>query len=129
MIDVVLQLIIFFMYTSQMAQMSRTLLDLPEEAGEEATATDTGPLVVDLDAAGRILVDREPVTLDGLSALVVGEISKAGGDATKVELLIRADRNAAAAHLNDLARRLRDLGVGSWKLGTMEPRESAGGAP
>ncbi|MCH8037092.1 MAG: biopolymer transporter ExbD, partial [Proteobacteria bacterium] len=38
MIDVVFQLMIFFMYTAQFAQVTRTAIDLPDEAGEEQVA-------------------------------------------------------------------------------------------
>ncbi len=125
MIDVVLQLIIFFMYASQMAQMSRTLLDLPEEAGEGRRAVTTGVLVVDLDASGTIFVDREAVDLSRLRGLVLAELEKVGGDTSKVDLLVRADRRCPSGALNDLATHLKDLGVQTWRLGTLEPRGGA----
>ena len=36
MIDIVFQLLIFFLVTSQMAEQTRTELDLPREKGEES---------------------------------------------------------------------------------------------
>ena len=35
MIDIVFQLLIFFLVTAQMAQQTRATLDLPKEKGEE----------------------------------------------------------------------------------------------
>ncbi len=44
-----------------------------------------------------------------------------GGDPARVDLVIRADRAASAAALNDLAQRLVGLEVRSWKLATESP--------
>ena len=38
MIDIVFQLLIFFLTTAQLAQFSRAAMDLPQEAGEETEA-------------------------------------------------------------------------------------------
>jgi biopolymer transport protein ExbD len=119
MIDVVFQLIIFFMYTAQFSQVSRTAIDLPEQPGERG-AIAPAALVVDLNADGVFLVEQSPVTLDELIARLEAEIRRAGAEG--VELLVRADRNSPAANINQLAERLAESGVRSWKLGTIERR-------
>ncbi|MFG0286038.1 MAG: ExbD/TolR family protein [Phycisphaerales bacterium JB039] len=119
MIDVTLQLIIFFMYTAQFSQVSRTPIDLPEQPGE-SDALDPSALVVDVDASGQFLVEQAPLTLDALMARLEAEIRAAGPGG--VDLLVRADRNSSAANINQLAERLAASGVRSWKLGTIERR-------
>lgn len=116
MIDVVFQLIIFFMYTAQFSQVSRTAIDLPEQPGEGDELAPTA-IVVDLSAEGAFLVEQEPVTLNELIALLEAEVHRAGEDS--VELLVRADQSSPAANLNQLAERLAETGVRSWKLGTI----------
>lgn len=116
MIDVVFQLIIFFMYTAQFSQVSRTAIDLPEQPGEGDDLAPTA-IVVDLNAEGAFLVEQEPVTLNELIALLEAEVRRAGEDS--VELLVRADQSSPAANLNQLAERLAETGVRSWKLGTI----------
>eukprot|EP00913_Durusdinium_trenchii_P006276 g5888.t1 len=77
MIDVVLQLIIFFMFTSQFGELARTLVDLPREAGQEDVAPKP-TLAVDLTREGVILLEREAITLDGLAQMARLEIERAG---------------------------------------------------
>ncbi len=118
MIDVVLQLIIFFMFTSQFGQVTRSDVELPREAGEEEPETERPTLVIDLSAAGVLLVEARPMTVERVSRLVSIEVERVGGRAELVDVLIRADRRAPAARLNELATRLSELGVRRWRLGT-----------
>ncbi len=120
MIDVVLQLIIFFLFTSQFSQLIRSPIDLPEQPGEKNAAVASGLVVVDVRQDGTILIANEPVSLDGAVRILQAEIAKRGGDSAAVELLIRADRAARAATVNDLVDRLAALGVRRWQVGTAE---------
>jgi len=129
MIDVVFQLIIFFMYTSQFAQMSRTPINLPEEAGESGETADPSALVIDVRGDGSFVVDGQDVDLDRLARMVLVEINKAKDDAAGLDVLIRADRTCPSAHINAIARELADIGVRSWKLGTIDPTRGAGSEP
>lgn len=122
MIDVVLQLIIFFMYTSQFAMLARTPIDLPEEKGDESDAPEKGAVVVDVLSDGSYLVETQAIDLNGLSELVRVEIQLAGGDTDEVRVLVRPDRNVPAASVNALALRLSEMGVSNWAIGTAEPR-------
>lgn len=126
MIDVVLQLIIFFMFTSQFGELARTEIDLPRETGQEAEA-EKASLVIDLTGTGEILVEREPMTLEGVAFLIESEIRRAG-DAEMVSVRVRPDRACRAAHLNRLMNRLAQLGVRRWSIGTID-EPVGGGAP
>lgn len=116
MIDVVLQLIIFFMFTSQFGQISRTPVDLPVEPGEGAAEAHPS-LVVDITEAGAYVVDAKPLTFDRVVALVENEIARSGG-AQRVVVLVRPDRHATAAALNRLAEELARRGVRRWSMAT-----------
>lgn len=118
MIDVVLQLIIFFMYTSQFTSMTRTPLDLPKEAGDQSEAVEQTSIVVDVRADGQLIVEGQEVDLARVADMVLVEIDRAGGSPAATDLLIRADRSAPAAYVNRLATELAALGVRSWKLAT-----------
>lgn len=117
MIDVTLQLIIFFMYTAQFSQISRTPIDLPRQAGEDQ-ALAPAALVVDVDIDGQFIVEQTAVTLDQLMARLETEVERAGPEG--VQLLVRAHRDGPAANINQLAERLSAAGIRSWKLGTLE---------
>ncbi|MCA9299331.1 MAG: biopolymer transporter ExbD, partial [Phycisphaerales bacterium] len=97
MIDVVLQLIIFFMFTSQFGQISRTPVDLPVEKGEQTPETNPS-LVIDITREGAYIVDARPLAFDRVIAVVEREIKRHGGP-EGVVLLIRPDKNATASAL------------------------------
>jgi biopolymer transport protein ExbD len=122
MIDVVLQLIIFFMYTSQFTRMTRTPLELPAEVGETGEGTGQTSIVVDVTREGGLIVEGQTVDAARLISMVRVEIDKAGGDGSKVDLLIRADRLCPSGHINRLAEELTRHGLRTWKLGTAEVR-------
>jgi biopolymer transport protein ExbD len=119
MIDVVLQLIIFFLYTAHFSSMTRAPVDLPKEKGEEQVEVGAGAIVIDIKGDGQMVMEREAVTLAEIEAMVLVEIERAGG-ASHVEVLVRSDRNVPASAINDLARRLGQLGVRNWRLGTAD---------
>ncbi len=128
MIDVVMQLIIFFMFSSQFAQVLRSQIDLPEEPGEkEQAASDEGTLIIDVQADGSLIVAGETVTRQRLAEMIGAEIAEAGGQAGGVRVLVRADRAAPARHINAIAADLSRLGVRGWRLGTSRPPESGSG--
>ncbi len=126
MIDVVFQLIIFFLYTSQFTTLVRTPLDLPEERGDPLSAERPAMVVLDIAPDGTMLIEREPVDLARFASVVRAEINQAGGDASQVTVLVRADRSLDAAHANRVASTLSSLGVRGWRLATEAP---AGGGP
>jgi biopolymer transport protein ExbD len=116
MIDVVLQLIIFFMYTSHTIALTRTPIPLPDEPGERLRA-DPAAIVVDVDEAGRYFVERQRQTLAEVMGKVRAELP-ATGDGASIRLLVRAHRDAPARGVNTLAAALAEIGVRDWRLAT-----------
>jgi len=124
MIDVVLQLIIFFMLTSRFGDLRRTEIDLPKQPGDHTQAKREPALIIDLTGDGRMLVDSRSVSLVELERLTQAGLASAG-ETEPFDVLIRPDRNAPAQDLDRVLSRLAAVGVRSWKLGTVEP----GGEP
>lgn len=120
MVDVVFLLIIFFLTTSSLVELTRERMELPEQPGEEAESETPG-LVVNINRVGDLIVEREVVSLDQLMSMVAAEIRKEGGNPARVDLLVRADRDASLEVVNDVAERLAGLGLRSWRLGTHVP--------
>ena len=118
MIDVVFLLIVFFMATAQFAKMTKADIDLPREQGEAERSAASSSVVVNVSASGELIVDGDAYSMDRVVAMVRVELNHAGGDASAVDLLIRADRSAPASIINTLADRLVGAGVRSWRLGT-----------
>ena len=131
MIDVVLQLIIFFLFTSQFGELVRTEIDLPEEPGESTPVAEGPSLIIDIAADGTYLMASEPRTLADIEAIARGEISITG-DPILVSVLIRPDRAGPAIHLNDLTQTLAQLGIRQASIGTVTPSagpSAVGGQP
>ena len=123
MIDVVFLLIIFFMTTAQVAQLTRTEIDLPQEKGEQRTAPDEAGLVINITGGGEVIVASRTVDWEELESIVRSELGETPDrSAHQVKLLLRADRNAAAVHLNRVVGMLESLGIGEARLATEVPR-------
>lgn len=116
MIDVVLQLILFFMYTAQFHQVARTPIDLPSEAGDADSVEVTGGVIIDVRADGAVLIEREVISLDRMAGIIQAESKAAGPEGLSV--LVRADQSAAMSHVNAVVDRLATLGVRTWRLAT-----------
>ncbi len=123
MIDVVFLLIIFFMTTAQVARLTHTEIDLPQEKGEQHAIPDESGLVINITGQGEIVVAGRTVGLSELEGIVRGELRKQPQrPAQELKLLLRADRTATAAHLNRVVNLLESLGVGAARLATEVPR-------
>ena len=123
MIDVVFLLIIFFMTTAQVAQLTRTEIDLPLERGDQQATPDEAGLVINITVSGEIIVASRIVGLAELEGIVLSEIRKdPQRPADQLKLLLRADRAVAALYLNRVVRLLESLGVGAARLATEVPR-------
>lgn len=119
MIDVVFQLIIFFMFTSQFGELRRTEIDLPREQGEQEPETIESAMIIDITAVGDYLFESKPVSVLEIERLAARGI--ATQDPSKpFDVLVRPDRNAPAVHLDRLLMRLSQVGVQRWKLATVE---------
>lgn len=121
MIDIVFQLLIFFLVTAQMAEQTRAKLNLPEERGEDSVEREQAGLTVNVLADGRIVVNDAEVSLDALDALV-DEAIKAAGGADRLKPLVRADRDCDAARLNEVFQRLGSRGLSAIRLATERGR-------
>ncbi|MBO6739336.1 MAG: biopolymer transporter ExbD [Phycisphaerales bacterium] len=119
MIDVVFQLIIFFMFTSQFGELRRTDIDLPKEQGEEETEKQQASMIIDLTLDGQYLFESKPMSLIEIERIAAtGVASQPEGE--PFDVLVRPDRNAPAVYLDRLLMRLSGVGVRRWKLATVD---------
>jgi biopolymer transport protein ExbD len=126
LVDVVFLLIIFFLTTSSLVEMTRTHVDLPQEPGEsEADAASPG-LVLNLTADGSFVVENNTLDLERAVQMVAAEVERAG-NAEAVDVLLRGDQAASMVHVNALVERLIELGVTRFRIGTQVPRGGTGG--
>jgi biopolymer transport protein ExbD len=115
MVDVVLLLVVFFMLTTQFARTQQSPLELPPQPGEKVRQAARHSIVIDMARDGRLMVLGATVDLQSLAEDVQQQRSIAGPG---LEIIVRADRTASAAHLNALAEALASAGVRHWQLAT-----------
>lgn len=119
MVDVVFLLIIFFLTTSSLIEITRADVDLPQEEGEDEAARRERGTVINITRNGTIIVSQQRLTQDELAARL-----RAAARSTDepLDIVVRADREADLLHVNRVAEMLSDLGVRSWRLATEVPR-------
>ena len=121
LIDIVFQLLIFFLVTAQMAEVTRAQLDLPKEKGEEAGDSDKAGLTINVLADGSVVVADETLSEAAIDRAIEAAIDAAGG-ADMLKPLVRADRNCDAERLNEVFRRLSSHGLAAIRLATERGR-------
>lgn len=117
--DVAFLIIIFFMFSTHFARTQQSPMDLPQQRGLTAPEAALAQVVLEISKDGQLsLMGGGRLTLEEAVRAAGGAAGSAGGRAPTAELLIRADRNAAAGHVNRLAAALARAGVRNWKLAT-----------
>lgn len=124
LVDVVFLLIVFFLTTSSLAEVTRVRLDLPVQAGEGAGRGGAATVVVNIASDGVYIVDRRARSLEGVLAMVRAESATTEGP---LDVVVRADRGAPGSALNALATGLADAGIERWRLATEVPGPLGGG--
>ena len=118
MIDIVFQLLIFFLVTAQLSQYSRADLDLPQEAGEKTDAAAEAGLIINVLADGTFEIASAEVTIEEIRSLAIdlARESEMKGDTARP--LVRADRNAPTASLNKILSTLQKAGIPAVRIAT-----------
>ena len=118
MIDIVFLLLIFFLWTMQLVQDSRMELDLPREQGEQVELTEQAGLILNLLSDGTIIEGDEEISLERLKVLALSVVDSTDSRSGSLRPLIRADRNAPTARLNQVMSVLRQSGLSGIRLAT-----------
>ena len=118
MIDIVFQLLIFFLVTAQLSQHSRADLDLPEEAGEKVDDQSEAGLIINVLASGELEVAGEILDFDGLRLLAIEVQTTSELDGKAARPLVRVDRNAPTAALNRVLSTLQKAGIPAVRIAT-----------
>ena len=118
MIDIVFQLLIFFLVTAQLSQHSRADLELPQEAGETIEETMEAGLIVNVLASGDIEIAGDLVTIEDFDRTARALVAEAGDSISTLRPMVRADRRAPTAALNRVLSTLQKAGVPSVRIAT-----------
>ena len=108
MIDIVFLLIIFFMTVTQVSEVNREQLQLPNLKG----STDQKPTTITINVTedGEIRVAGNTFNIANVVALVENERTRLG-DARLLTIVLRVDERGTSAVTNEIVRTLRELGI------------------
>lgn len=124
MIDIVFQLIVFFLVASHLAQQETQLaLALPDaQTGRPVADTSTRRVLVNVQSSGELLLSGEPVSADDLQQRIGVEARSHGAD---VEVRIRADRRVPYRVIEPILTACTQAGI--WKVTFAVVRDEAAG--
>ena len=109
MIDVVFLLLIFFMTVSQVSQINRLRLELPQQQGTMDQSQTS--LTINVGEDGALFVGADATSLAGLVERVVEQLANVEQDPQRLSVVIRADKRAASRAVNQAVGALSRLGV------------------
>jgi biopolymer transport protein ExbD len=115
MIDVVFQLLIFFMTCTQVSEANREALELPQQSGSRDQTR--GDITINIRADGSIYLSGEPANVAEIITLCGEEVERShGGDWEQLTVVIRTDRHSECRPVNELITAFTKLGVRNVRL-------------
>ena len=116
MIDVVFQLLIFFMTCSQVSEANREVLELPQLKGTEDQANSV--IIVNINRDGELSLGSERSSVTEVVAVCLDEARRShGNDPGRLQIAVRVDRRATCRTVNDLMEGLSKVGITKVRLG------------
>ncbi|MEW6356188.1 MAG: biopolymer transporter ExbD [Planctomycetota bacterium] len=117
MIDVVFQLIIFFMAVAEFSRIETEDVELPvaDQAGVEETVP-PGRVVINVDKDGRLIVAKHGVDFATLQQWLRGEAQRhrTGKGEINVQVLVRSDGRADFGRIQDIMLECARNGI--WQI-------------
>ena len=123
MIDVVFQLIIFFLVSSHLIkQESHVQLPLPTaKSGEQDVTAEKPRLTVNVLADGELLLTGRQLTADELTARLAEKVEELGQD---LEVRIRSDRTVAYARVEPVMLSCAKAGIWNVTFAVYRPEDA-----
>ncbi len=125
MIDMVFQLIAFFMVLINFSQDDQNeKISLPEsELAKPADGPLESPIVIHLDKDARVYMGANEATVDSVKVLLGTEVAVLKSNqksAADGNIIIRAHRNAAGGKVQDLIAKCQEMGFEKFALRVKE---------
>jgi len=126
MIDVVFQMIIFFVCTVQLEKEAiNEAINIPDAPHAPAAAQEKDPrtITIEIDRKGKVSIARTPLSLSKLKSVLKKTVADYGVRGPSIPILIRAD--SATKHLH--VRRVMDVctSAGLYKIAFVAIKDSA----
>ena len=124
MIDIIFQLVLFFMLVSQVTRVEAESMNLPEaRRADTPDSPPVGQLVINVTRDKRYVVSGQSHPLAGIEAILANEV--AARSAAQVSVLVRGDRDTPWESVARVLRACAAKGIGNVKVAVIVP-ENAG---
>jgi biopolymer transport protein ExbD len=119
MIDIVFLLIIFFMTVTQVSELNKEMLELPELQGSEDQERTT--LTINVTDSEELVISGRTITIGGLVDLMNQELARLQGDPSRLTVVVRADRRGQSRMVNEVVSALARLGLRQIRIAVQTP--------
>lgn len=107
MMDIVFQLIAFFMIVSTFIVLEKIEVDLPVAENSALAENQQGRLLISISADGALWLGAHPISLEDLAAVLASQ----SPTEPAMRVVIRSDRTAAYALVKQVMKTCRDAGL------------------
>ncbi len=120
MIDVVFNLLIFFMTVSQVSRANREPVELPKLRGSEDQKA--AVLTINVMRDGGIVVSGSRVSIAGLVSMIEGEVARTGGDPARMTVVVRGDERGDCRAVNQVVAALAHIPINRVRIAVQVPQ-------
>ena len=109
MIDIVFLLIIFFMTVTQVSEINKERLELPQQQG----TSDQQPtlLTINVTESGQVIVGGIAINVADLAVYVADILADQNDDPSRLSVVLRADRRGTSEMVNRVVETLNQLQI------------------
>jgi biopolymer transport protein ExbD len=119
MIDITFLLIIFFMTVTQVSEINKEQLQLPELKGSDDQLESN--ITINVDRTGRVIVSGNEVTVPQLIFMVGEELKKVNNDPRRLKIVVRADERGTSKTVNEIVTALAGFQISRVRIAVQVP--------
>jgi len=119
MIDITFLLIIFFMTVTQVSEINKEQLNLPELEGSDDQLESN--ITINVDQTGQVIVSGNKVTVPELIYMVGQEMKRVGNDPNQLKIVIRADERGISKTVNEIVTAMAGFQISRVRIAVQVP--------
>jgi biopolymer transport protein ExbD len=119
MIDITFLLIIFFMTVTQVSEINKEQVKLPELKGSDDQLESN--ITINVDQTGQVIVSGNKVTVPQLIFMVGREMKRVGNDPGRLKIVIRADERGTSKTVNEIVTAMAGFQISRVNIAVQVP--------
>ena len=119
MIDITFLLIIFFMTVTQVSEINKEQLKLPELEGSDDQLESN--ITINVDQTGQVIVSGNRVSVPELIYMVGQEMKRVGNDPSRLKIVIRADERGISKTVNEIVTAMAGFQISRVRIAVQVP--------